>query len=58
MSRFFGLLVLLVGVIWLIEHYINTDIPLVPIIIIIIGLYLLLKPCCWKDKNWQDKKKR
>jgi len=54
MGKFFGLIILLIGAVWLIEYYAKVNLPIVAIALIIIGLYLLIKPCCWHE----DKKRR
>jgi len=36
-------LLILVGIVWLIEEYFPIDIPVVPIVLILIGVYYLLK---------------
>lgn len=42
-QKFWPWLLILIGAVWLIEVYTKIKIPIVPIILILIGLYFLFK---------------
>jgi len=50
--KFLGVIFLLIGIVWLIEYYASLDLPIVAIALVVIGLYMVFKPCCGiKDKK-------
>ena len=38
----FGVILLVVGIVWITEHYMNVDLPLVAILLVVIGLIIVM----------------
>ena len=43
MAKFWSVVFILIGFVWLFENYIEINVPLVPVLLIFIGLWGLLK---------------